>query len=922
MKRLFIRYNAMALICLALFFLITPVFAQGQAIDYLTELGKSYYSLGKVDDALHEFNKALLLDPANQTAKDYVNKIFSANSLIEPVPTITEKPVKKVLIAQAPKPELSREGAMNFALNDLEGSKDIKPAGYIDVNNPVDENDTGEGLQYGPLRISGDMQASFGITPKEFIWKRANFDMNEKSMSWRVNSADGFNNRFDTFDPRIYDSLGVNLDTDNKDGFNFHTNVTVDPWSFTGKSNKVTVINGTDVADVQLRYWSNTGHVINNTVYSTNKAATINIPEMKVINEKTSAYTTGGFTIPAMKIERQFQPLRELWLDYTNDQIKFRAFPLGYQDQAYTSDDPLGITNHRIWWQDSLWLRKYTPGVYHNDPTRLDFTKGFWDDSFSFLTKDSSGKYLTALRGFSFSFAPGESTSFDTTFATPKDLWQDYGEVDNVINASRLKHYLADNFMVGATFSSRLGFKVDNESLDSQNYVGGIDLGYEITNGLKAQAEVLTSKSYYDQSNSNYKTESRGNAYYFSLIGRYPQQSIMDLKYGYDEIALDKKNGESFLLKSKFYAARMDGGFDSALSNFHNTRQDVFWGRHIHFRKPFEYYNAGFNESGPNWDELNASRIGDGIDVGRNVWGFRIETILEDKFSNLFDLRNVHNVNGKFIENVVRDEVTAKVTDKLTFKALGIYQKLPRTLGGFDPFIYDGNTGDFFINALINDGEDPTIKTGSFGLNYDFFDWLSLNGVYERTNDYNLAYDNFPSNTLRDNTTLGGTYYQNGMLYRYKNPWLYSQANFPKPPYDFYNIFKTGLRVQPMDKMDIYLDYTRNEFASAGQNSDNMNHVGIEMTYMPCEKFGMALKYTYSRWQDVDRLAAGETNSLGHHNFFSEFRYLPSKDDEVTLQYGEGNTSTIGNMSLDPYGGTLLAIDTAHMIRAYYRRKF
>lgn len=897
------RYKAIALICLALLFLsFKPVFAQGQAVEYLCELGKSFYSLGRTEDALTEFKKALLIDPTNKTAKEYVNIIFAGDSTSIEQPAVVQQVETNPPLTN--QPVLTRDQIMNVALDDLK----------------TEGQDKTDGKKIGPLKVSGNMQVGFGVTPKEFIWKRANFDMNEKSMSWRPANSDAFNNRFNTFDPRIYDSLAVNLDTENKDGFNFHTNVTVDPWSFTGKSQKVTIANGADTTDIQLRYWSNTGHVVNNTVYSNGTGATVNIPEIKVINEKTSSYTTNGFTIPAMKIERQFQPLRELWLDYTNDQIKFRAFPIGYQDQAYVSDDPLGITNHHIWWQDSLWLRKYTPGVYHSQNAPVDFTKGFWDDSYSFITKDSSGKYLTALRGFSFSFAPSEGTSLDTTFATPKDLWQNYGNVDNVINATRFKHHLADNLMIGATFSTRLGFKVDNENLDSQNYVGGLDLGYEIADGLKAQAEVLSSKSFYDQSNANYKTESRGNAYYFSLIGRYPQKSIMDLRYGYDEIALDKE--ETFLLKSKFYVARMDGGFDSALSNFHNTRQDVFWSRHIHFREPFDYYSSGLNKWTPKWDELNATRIGDGIDAGRSVWGFRLETILEDKFSNLFDVRNVHNVNGKFIENVVRDEATLEVTDKLTAKALGIYQKLPRTLGGMDPFIYDGNTGDFFINALIKDGEDPTIKTGSFGLSYDFFDWLSLNGVYERTNDYTLAYDNFPSNTLRDNTTLGGTYYQNGMLYRYKNPWLYSQDNFPKPPYEFYNIFKTGLRVQPLDKMDIYLDYTRNEFDIAGQNSENMNHVGFEMTYMPCEKFGMAFKYTYSRWQDSNRLAAGQTNVLGYHNFFSELRYLPSKDDEVTFQYGEGNTSSLGNMVLDPYGGTALTLDTAHMFRAYYRRKF
>ncbi len=944
MIKKFPGYIGKALICLALLFLtINPAFAQhpallerpvrasaqSQAIDYLCELGKSFYAQNKIEDALSEFNKALLIDPGNQTAKDFINRIFRENPAADFEPTVIkasspELPPQKhaqELAGHPDNPVLTKEQIMERTLNKLKRKEDISHPPYVTIINPAEEKDKEDGLKAGALKVSGVAQLGFGITPDEFIWKRANYDLNEKIKSWRVSSDAGFNDRFNTFDPRVYDSLSVNLDTENKDGFNFHSNITVDPWSFTGKSDKITLANGADNAQIQLLYWSNTGYVKNSTFYSTPLGTTIDLGELKVVDGKTSPITIAGFNIPEMKIKRQFQPVRELWLDYTNDQIKFRMFPIAYQDQAYSSDDPLGITNHRIWWQDSMWLRKYTPGVYHSGNAPVDFTKGYWDDSLSFISKDSTSKYLTSLRGFSFSFQPAEETIFDTTVATPKHLWQDYGQVDNLITASRLKHYLADNLMIGSTLTSRLGFKVDDgNKLDSQNYVGGVDLGYEIADGLKAQAEVLTSKSFYDQSNSDYETKSRGNAYYFAFIARYPRQSIMDLKYGYDEISMDKT--ESFLIKSKFYASRMDKGFDSALSNYHNTRQDTFWSRHIHFRRPFDYYYAGLTKPTTRWDELNATRIGDGIDSGRSTWGFRIEFIAEDKFSNLFDLRNVHDVNGKFIENVVRDEATVKLTDKLTAKALGIYQKLPNTLGGVDPFIYDGNTGKFFDNASVADGQDPTLKTGSIGLNYDFFDWLSLDGIYERTNDYSLAYDGFPANTLRNDTTLSGTYYQNDMLYRFRDPFLFSQGIFPQAPYEFYNVFKTGLRMQPLDNMDIYLDYTRNEFESAGQNSDSMNHVGIELTYMPTERYGMVFKYTYSRWQDIDRLVAGQTNPLGHHNFFSEFRYLPSKDDEFILQYGEGNSSNLGNMTLDPYGGSALTIDTAHIFRAYYRRKF
>jgi hypothetical protein len=989
----------MALICLALLFCPNvSAFSQNAVADYLCEIGKNFYAQGRSEEALTEFNKALLVESDNQVAKDYINRIFAANSALEatealnpalkvqaqtpvakpaiiaPVvkkaqtktPAVAKAPIRAPVVMKAPAPGVATKAqAQNLAFaraypqTPVAKSKASAPAvekaqpqtnqklakeeameqDFAKLNTqqsvvgPNQYNDSDlmpkkeeRGIKAGPLKITGEAQLSFGVTPHDFIWKRANFDLNEKFLSWRMLSNDVFNHGFNTYDPAVYDSLSFNLDTENKEGFNFHTNITVDPWSFTGKSPTMTVDRPGDIVeDIQLYYWSNTGHILNHTYYGGLKGLTLNIPELKVIDGKTTTTLASSYFIPASKIDMQFQPVRELWLDYTNDQIKLRAFPMAYQDQAYSSDDPLNISNHGIWWKDSKWLRMYTPGVLHTGNAPADFTKGHWDDSLSFISKDSTGKYLTALRGFSFSFQPQEATTFDTTVATPKSLWQDYDVVDNIISASRLKHKFTDNLAVGTTLTSRFGFRTDPQKLDSRNFVGGADLSYEIIDGLKAQAEVLTSKSDYDLTNSDYRTQSQGNAYYFSFITRYPRSSIMDLKYGYDDIALAKD--ESFLIKSKFYASKMDRSFDSSLSDFHNTRQDVAWSRHLHFRKPMDYYGQGLEGSNTNWSELNATRIGDGIDIGRETLGFRFETFLEDRFINLFDVRNVHSVEGKFIENVVRDEATVRLTDKLTAKALGIYQKLPKTVAGIDPYIYDGNTGEFFINDAVAEGADPTIETGSIGLNYDFFDWLSLNGIYERTNDYTLAYGNFPQDILKNDTTIDSYYYQNDKYYSHVVPFLFGQGIFPQAPYDFYNVYKAGLRIMPLKNLEVYLDYTRNEYEAASLINDNMNHVGMEVTYMPTPKLGMSLKYIYSRSKDIYQLPSSDfaltDHPVGHHNFFSEIRYMPSKDDELIMQYGVGDTSSIGNISsLDPYGGSMLTLDTQQIIRAYYRRRF
>jgi hypothetical protein len=929
------RLAALLLFLLPIFLLPRYAFCGVPSADFICETGVNFYNVGRYDDALMTFKKALIIDPANQTAKSYISNIFKheiqvrldkEESVLNQAQQTSEVPVSRqeapaILVEEDypsgineyPPQALTKEEAMNKELAKLTKNK-------TEAEKPSQ-------LEIAGVKISGQAQLSVGITPDDTIWKRANFDLNEKYKGWRLSSDAAFNHQFNTYDPAVYDSFSMNLDTKNKQGFNFHTNFTVDPWSFVGKSDKITVtgLNG-DTAELQMYYWSNTGYVVNNTVFTSLRGDTLPIPEIKVKDGKTdplsviSYRNATTFNIPSMSIGREFQPMRELWLDFTSDQLKFRAFPIGYQNQAYSSDDPLGITNHGIWWKDSKWLRQYTPGNFNSGDTTPSFTKGRWDDSLSFLSKDSTGSYLTALRGFAFSLQPQENILFDTTIATPKHLWQDYGQVDNIISASRVKFSPQANLSIGGTFTTRTGFLTESkQKTDSRNYVGGMDLGYEITNGLKAQAEALSSKSFYDESNSVFETESRGNAYYFSLVARYPLESIMDLKYGYDQIAM--KEDENFLLKGKFYAARMDRGFDSALSTFHDTRQDVFWSRHLHFRQSSDYYTSGLGYIS-NWDELNASRIGDGIDAGRNAMGFRFETLFENKFSNLFDVRNVHNTQGKFVENVVHDEATLKVTDKLTAKALGIYHRLPKTIAGVDPFEFDGTTGEFITNAAVPDGQDPTVKTGSIGLNYDFFDWLGLNGIYERTNDYNLAYGDFPRDALLNNTTLYGSFYQNDNLYRNILPFLYDQGVFPQAPYSFYNVFKTGLKLTPLKNMQIYLDYTRNEFEAASLNSDGMNHVGLEVTYMPVPKIGMHFKYIYSRSQDLDRLRTGITNMVSHNNFFSEFRYMPSKDDEFIAQYGVGEASMLGNTVFDPYGGSMLTLDTQHIIRMYYRRKF
>ncbi|TBR16634.1 hypothetical protein EPO66_04370, partial [bacterium] len=575
--------------------------------------------MGHSEEALQEFNKALLADPGNKVAKDYISKIFAGQETASISPNeyaqVESKPTKDEAINSAFQ-KLAQKRPLNKAIDRKSGKKEeAKPN----------------------IKVKGLVEASVGVTPNDIIVNRADYNLNEED--WRTLSKNAYNRRENTYDTRIYDRLMFDIDSDNKEGFGFHSNVTIDPWSYVGKSSKVIIhgVGTTDEAEVQLLSWGNSQYTKNQTVYTMHDGASIAIPEIKIENGETpqtiveSTWTSpwaSYLVLPATKINYEFQPLRELWFDYNAAATKIRFFPIAYETQALTSDDPLHVSNNRIWWEQSPWLNKWSHGTYNT--SQNDFTKGKWDDALSFSTRDDNNTRLTALRGFSFAFEPSEDTSFASTFATPKGLWQDYDSVDNVISATRFKQYIGNNLSVGTTYTARVGFNEDdNNKKDAVNQVMSADAGYEIVNGLKATAQVAHSLNEQDLSSPGFQTKARGNAYYFSLFGASDGKSIMDSGSEYDGLQPDK--GENFFLKHRLVLARMDTGFKPALANYRQTKKDAFWSRHIHFKRPYEYFYSGITAPSLKWDDIAPFRIGTGLDTGREVIGFRVETSLWDK---------------------------------------------------------------------------------------------------------------------------------------------------------------------------------------------------------------------------------------------------------------------------------------------------
>lgn len=69
------RTNILYVLFLSTFFLANPAFAENQAADFLVEIGRNSLLKGDVPDAIHEFSKALILEPNNVQALNELKKL-------------------------------------------------------------------------------------------------------------------------------------------------------------------------------------------------------------------------------------------------------------------------------------------------------------------------------------------------------------------------------------------------------------------------------------------------------------------------------------------------------------------------------------------------------------------------------------------------------------------------------------------------------------------------------------------------------------------------------------------------------------------------------------------------------------------------------------------------------------------------------
>ena len=868
--------------------------------------GIDYYHKGKLYEAKETLERAVRLDPRNDEAQGYLDLVNAELNMRE----------KGKLDSYRGQSELRRESTQvsTYEVEQVpprrwNGQDEPQPEMHAGErsDNPEDyyQEETVSNSHKNKGKIWGEYKMSAGIAGDDFIWKKANGDYNERNFRMINHNFPKAN----TFDTRVFDRFRVMFDTNpENNGLNFHSDITVDPWSFTGKTKKFIVGSAWgDETEFELKYWSGTSSTINETFYSSVFGNSFGLPEIKVKDGDTSTANVSGtgvnefglsdsVSIPEKEIDFMFQPVRELWVDFKGDSHDLRIFPLGLEDQAFTSDDPLGLSNHHIYWEASPWLYDWLPGHVNTGAVPNDFWRGKWSNSLAHFTRDSDLKRLTALRGISFKGDFLANSSIAGTIAAPKTLWQDYDSVTALPGALRLKTQATDSLMLGVIDTFRIGYSDGGN--DSYNNVIGMDMGYDVSSTAKISAEAAVSKSE-DDRKSSYKTDKNGSA---------------------GHIAFKEETGIGGV---KLAFTHMDEAFDPGLANYKETRKDQSWGRHIHFKKPLEY-TTSWGSSTLKYDDIDPFRIGDGVDTGRDVINFRMDKkdAFDKKMDNLIDYRNVRDSNHKYVESVLREENVFRVNPEWTSKLLLLYHSLPKTKGGVDPIQYDASTGEYLKNAAVEDGKDPSLTTYSAGLEYAPEEWISVFGIYENTNDYTFATGNHPRGLL--NSTYFTTEIIGGKVYRKEVPQLYSQGYFDLPPYGRFNIYRGGVLLKPAAGLGIELDYTKNDFKYAGGIDDNINHFGAALKYEFSQKLTGFLKYTFSRAYNLYRLnTSGSLKYQSHHNVFIEMDYVVSEDGLLVVQFGEGSViSPVWSATVSPFGDFYPTLDTQHIIRIYYNGRF
>jgi len=529
--------------------------------------------------------------------------------------------------------------------------------------------------------VKGSYRFNFAIEGDDFIWKDANYLLQEGS--WRYFFGE---RRYNTYDPAVFNSFKLSVDAPIDQKSSLYIKIAADPWSFVGKSKKTTLptwygtTNADDSAEVQLKYWSNSGRVYPQIVRSS-KGGSFALPETKVVDGYTqtaSVFSDWGsgthrLDIPELKIDREFKPIKALWFDVKEDEYRAVFFLYAEENIAMWSDDPLLLVNNHMVWEASPWLSKWQPG---NQYTVTGWESGGWaSDS---QLRDSESNWLTLLRAVRFE---GEIASVYTDFmiAAPMDPWDDYDTINNVPMALRFKKDITRRFTLGSVYTARLGY--DEGSTDAFDEAAAIDAEFDINENhtLKVESAVSSTKRNLNTKNQEENTDD----------------------FAYKAMLVTNANPFDLSVFSTLAFTRMGRDFQAPLASYVYTRDDLAWGRHISFYKRSK--------------EEEDYRIGNSIDGDREVISWDIRFGEYEGVNTYFNIRNVRqSTDDTFIENVFRNEMSYKISDDLLTKFLFLYHERNET----------------------DEGKNQDTSTVSAAFQYKFTDWLRLEEIWERTTEY------------------------------------------------------------------------------------------------------------------------------------------------------------------------------------------
>lgn len=766
--------------------------------------------------------------------------------------------------------------------------------------------------------IRGTYGMSAGFTTDKFIWKDANGNYQEKNFRY-IDEFDSVN----TYDKRVFDRYELQIQTDTRTPLNLYSQIVMDPWTFVGKKHQVVrniSVQRRATVDVEYKFLGSTGKVINESYRATNRD-NITYPELKVIGGQVSPYTfasridgfsTDGFALAdtfnlsagrTVKMDYFARPIRKLWVDYNEEPVYVKVFPIADQAEALTSDDPIGLSNHHIYWAPSPWLYDYQFGQVFNDGVVL---QSRWSEKLPFFAQDTNRNFLTFLRGATVQYNLPNTAEFRVTGATPMSLWDYYEEADSVPIAARLKLHPTQKLDIGATYTIKTG--IADKDIKATNNAFGIDAAYEVKDDTKVFGEFAYSYSDYEYANMM-RQGYRGIAYKTGINSKYD---------------IDTKNK----VWGDLTFTSMSKKFEPGLSDYRDTRLDREWGRHIWF------------ETIPAEDE--AWRIGDSIDTNRYVIGANLRAkMCGNLFELYFNFRNAHNYyDNKFIENVMRVEATCNPVKNFQIKGLALYRMYPRTVGDSDPFLKDRFTDEPLKNYAIDDGMNCDLMTFSGGAKWDIFDRkVSIYAIYEATNDPQdfprnaLTSNNFVTNALADDTD--GWLSNSNLVFDRLIDQVYSQQLFDLPPYGLYSIIKGKITYAPYNNFMISYTHVTNQNRNyAALLDDNHNHDGIDVLYKPIDRLIFRLGYSLSRIINLRRAIdtnGGDRPFEFHSNIYAqaEWDVDKAKTQKLTVQFGEYGLlqSTLGVFGGGDNGEKYLpsrasVLDTRSILRLFYQGKF